>query len=97
MFLKSKMSSELSIESLNRKGCVAYSFNSFNAPMRAQNGEVNYQPSIAKSEVIDNKKFKYSQTVFPAGATTVQAKIDKENNFKQAGELYRSFSKKRPG
>lgn len=62
--------------------------------MRTQNGEVNYQPSAAKPEVTDNKKFKYSQTVFPAGTSTVQATIDKENNFKQAGELYRSFSKK---
>ena len=45
-------------------------------------------------EVVDNVKFKYSQSVFPAGTTTAQAKIDKENNFAQAGELYRSFSKK---
>lgn len=62
--------------------------------VRPQSGEVNYQPSARKPEVTDNKKFKYSQTVFPAGTSSIQAKIDKENNFKQAGELYRSFSKK---
>lgn len=62
--------------------------------MRPQTGDVNYQPAASKKEVTDNKKFKYSQTVFPAGTTTTQAKIDKENNFKQAGDTYRSFSKK---
>ena len=62
--------------------------------MRKQEGDVNYQPSTNQPEVVDNAKFKYSKSVFPAGTTTVQAKIDKENNFAQAGELYRSFSKK---
>lgn len=62
--------------------------------LRPQTGDVNYQPSAKKPEVVDNKKFKYSQTVLPAGTTITQGKIDKENNFKQAGELYRSFSKK---
>ncbi|WP_292008511.1 catalase [Chryseobacterium sp.] len=62
--------------------------------IRPQKGDVNYQPATSKPEVVDNKKFKYSQTIIPAGATITQAVIDKENNFKQAGELYRSFSKK---
>ena len=62
--------------------------------IRKQEGEINYQPSTNKPEVVDNAKFKYSQSVFPAGTTTVQSKIDKENNFAQAGDLYRSFSKK---
>lgn len=62
--------------------------------MRKQEGDINYQPSTNQPEVVDNAKFKYSKSVFPAGTTTVQAKIDKENNFAQAGELYRSFSKK---
>lgn len=61
--------------------------------MRPQTGDVNYQPAASNKEVTDNKKFKYSQTLFPAGTTTTQATIDKENNFKQAGETYRSFSK----
>ena len=62
--------------------------------IREQKGNVNYQPSINKPEVVDNAKFKYSKSVFPAGTTTVQGKIDKENNFAQAGDLYKSFSKK---
>ncbi|AIM38622.1 catalase [Sphingobacterium sp. ML3W] len=61
--------------------------------IREQKGDVNYQPSTNQPAVVDHAKFKYSKTVFPAGTTTVQSKIDKENNFKQAGELYRSFSK----
>jgi catalase len=61
--------------------------------IRPQTGDVNYQPSTNQPDVKEDVKFKYSATVFPAGTTTAQAKIDKENNFKQAGELYRSFSK----
>jgi catalase len=62
--------------------------------MRKQEGDVNYQPSTNKPEVTDNAKFRYSATAFPAGTTTTQHVIDKENNFKQAGDLYTSFSKK---
>lgn len=62
--------------------------------MREQKGDINYQPSTNRPEVKEDTKFKYSQSVFPAGTTTTQAKIDKENNFAQAGDLYRSFSKK---
>ena len=62
--------------------------------IREQKGDVNYQPSTNLPEVKDNAKFKYSKSVFPAGTTTAQAKIDKENNFAQAGDLYKSFSKK---
>jgi catalase len=61
--------------------------------LREQKGDVNYQPSTNVPEVKENAKFKYSKSVFPAGTTTEQAKIDKENNFKQAGDLYKSFSK----
>lgn len=62
--------------------------------IRAQKGDVNYQPSTNVSEVKEDTKFKYSKSVFPAGTTTTQQVIDKENNFAQAGELYQSFSKK---
>ncbi|MBQ0152946.1 MAG: catalase [Chryseobacterium sp.] len=61
--------------------------------LREQKGDVNYQPSTNLPEVKEDAKFKYSKSVFPAGTTTAQAKIDKENNFKQAGDLYKSFSK----
>lgn len=62
--------------------------------IREQKGDVNYQPSTNVPEVKDNAKFKYSKSVFPAGTTTTQHVIDKENNFEQAGDLYKSFSKK---
>lgn len=61
--------------------------------LRPQSGDVNYQPSTNKPEVVDNAKFKYSKSVFTANTSTTQHIIDKENNFKQAGDLYNSFSK----
>ncbi|UYW01531.1 catalase [Flavobacterium agricola] len=61
--------------------------------MRVQEGDVNYQPSTNKPEVKEDNKYRYSTSVFPAETITTQQVIDKENNFKQAGELYRSFSK----
>jgi len=62
--------------------------------LRPQSGDVNYQPSTTKPEVVDDAKFKYSKSEFFTPVSTAQHVIDKENNFKQAGELYRSFSKK---
>ncbi|MBC7749624.1 MAG: catalase [Methylotenera sp.] len=64
-----------------------------NMSMRPQTGDVNYQPSTNKPEVKDDAKFKYSKSEF-ANVTTAQAKISKPNDFAQAGDLYRSFSKK---
>ena len=61
---------------------------------RVQSGDVNYQPSTNKPEVVDNAKFMYSKSEFFKPVSTTQHVIDKENNFKQAGDLYRSFSKK---
>lgn len=61
---------------------------------RVQSGDVNYQPSVNVPSVNEDRKFIYSKSEFLANTTTVQATIDKENNFKQAGDLYRSFSKK---
>lgn len=62
--------------------------------LRPQTGDVNYQPSTNKPEVVDEAKYMYSKSTFPVGTTTVQHVIDKQNNFAQAGDLYRSFSKK---
>ena len=62
--------------------------------IRPQTGDVNYQPSTNVPEVKDDAKFKYSKSEFAAGTTTTQNVIDKQNNFAQAGDLYRSFSKK---
>jgi catalase len=62
--------------------------------VRPQTGDINYQPSENLPSVKEDAKFKYSKSEFLAGTATVQAKIDKQNNFAQAGDLYRSFSKK---
>ena len=56
-------------------------------------GDINYQPSVNRPEVKEDAKFKYSVSKF-TNVETTQAKISKANDFKQAGELYRSFSKK---
>jgi len=56
-------------------------------------GDINYQPSANRPEVKEDTKFKYSVSKFKNVETT-QAKISKPNDFKQAGDLYRSFSKK---
>jgi len=77
-------SSKNSVKTYNQDGYMS---------IREQKGDINYQPSTNNPEVTDNPKFKYSKSVFPAGITTGQAKIDKENNFRQAGELYKSFTK----
>lgn len=61
--------------------------------MRKQSGDINYQPSENKPGVKDDAKFKYSKTQLTNTEIT-QAKISKPNDFAQAGDLYRSFSKK---
>nr|WP_271409533.1 catalase [Pseudomonas sp. Q1-7] len=52
---------------------------------------VNYEPSRLSPRPQDPAA-RYSQS--PLGGSTQQAGIEREQNFKQAGELYRSFSKK---
>ncbi|WDY60477.1 catalase KatB [Pseudomonas sp. PSKL.D1] len=57
----------------------------------ASNSGVNYQPSRLQPRE-EQPAARYVQT--PLNGTTQQAKIRREQNFKQAGELYRSYSKK---
>ncbi|KKA05050.1 catalase [Pseudomonas ogarae] len=52
---------------------------------------VNYQPSRLTPRE-EPQAARYSQTALTG--STQQAKIQREQNFKQAGDLYRSFSKK---
>ena len=52
---------------------------------------VNYQPSRLMPRE-EPQSALYSQ--MPVSGTTQQAKIQREQNFKQAGDLYRSYSKK---
>lgn len=52
---------------------------------------VNYEPSRLNPRPADDSA-RYSQ--LPLTGTTQQKKIQREQNFKQAGDLYRSYSKK---
>ena len=56
-----------------------------------RSGEVNYEPSRMEPKP-QPQAARYSE--LKLAGTTQQHKIYKEQNFKQAGELYRSFSKK---
>lgn len=58
---------------------------------RKTNGDINYQPSATQNGFVDNEANEYSKSSF-ADVTTVQQKISKPNDFKQAGEFYRSLS-----
>ena len=57
----------------------------------ASTSGVNYQPSRLQPRE-ETPGARYSQTALQG--STQQAKIQREQNFKQAGDLYRSFSKK---
>ena len=57
----------------------------------AKSSTVNYQPSRSGQGFVDDKQYEYCQT--PLAGTTQQIPFQKTQNFKQAGELYRSFSK----
>lgn len=57
----------------------------------ARSGEVNYEPSRIEPKP-QVAAARYSE--LPLQGTTQQRKIYKEQNFQQAGELYRSFSRK---
>lgn len=56
-----------------------------------ENPDVNYQPSHFASAK-DSKRYKYSRKKL-ANVYITQEKISKTNDFKQAGEFYRSLSK----
>lgn len=56
----------------------------------AETSTVNYQPSRNGQGFVDDKQYEYCQT--PLVGTTQQIPFQKTQNFKQAGELYRSFS-----
>lgn len=58
---------------------------------RKLNGDINYQPSATQNGFVDNENDKYSKSAF-TNVTTVQQKISKPNDFKQAGEFYKSLS-----
>jgi catalase len=53
---------------------------------------VNYQPSNEAKTLKDDASYKQSERTF-TNVTITRHKIEKPNDFAQAGELYRSFSK----
>ncbi|WP_088744206.1 catalase [Cobetia sp. QF-1] len=55
-----------------------------------RSGSVNYQPSRNAGGLQDNPVYEYNR--YALNGTTQQQPIDKQQNFAQAGELYRSFS-----
>ena len=57
----------------------------------ASNSGVNYQPSRLQPRE-ETQTARYSQSAL--AGNTQQAKITREQNFKQAGDLYRSYTKK---
>lgn len=68
--------------------------NSYNqhGPMsnRGTNSDINFDPSTDPGGNADNAKFDYPSATF-TNVKTVQMKITKPNDFKQAGEFYRSL------
>jgi len=55
-----------------------------------QTSDVNYQPS-RKDNLVENEHARYDSK--PQSGVSGQKKISKENNFSQAGVLYRNFSR----
>lgn len=54
-------------------------------------GGVNYEPSVMQPRTVDARALAIAT---PVSGGVQQKKIQREQNFKQAGDLYRSFSKK---
>ncbi|RQO74482.1 catalase [Pedobacter sp. KBW06] len=61
------------------------------ASNRKKTSDINYQPSLSDQEYTDNDSYRPSSTIYNPGAI-VQHNIDKTENFKQAGDFYRSLS-----
>lgn len=70
------------VHNYNQDGVMAYE--------HFWNGSINYEPSLDDSVYKEDKRYLYSQV--RACGNYVQKEIEKTPDFKQAGELYRSFS-----
>jgi catalase len=77
---------------INRPISPVNSYNQ-NGPMdtRETYGEYNYQPNRAPNTFAEDRAFDYSPVEL--GATTVHQPIRIKDEYRQAGELYRSYSK----
>lgn len=61
---------------------------------RHKNSDINYEPNNSTTNYKEDSQHKYSTSTFATQTSTVQQKISKPNDFKQAGEFYRSLSEK---
>jgi catalase len=59
--------------------------------MAERKGDVNYEPTSADKTPVEQPQFRYSQ--YAVTGPTQQKAIDKQDNFRQAGEFYRSLPK----
>src|SRR5258708_33852737 len=57
----------------------------------APQGDVNYEPTTVAGHPVQELKFRYSQ--YSVSGMTQEKAIDKQDNFRQAGEFYRPLSK----
>lgn len=60
---------------------------------RKKNSDINYEPTSSSTGYKEDKKNEYSVSSFSQVSTT-QQKISKPNDFKQAGEFYKSLNEK---
>jgi catalase len=59
--------------------------------MAERKGDGNYEPTSADKTPVEQPQFRYSQ--YAVTGPTQQKAIDKQDNFRQAGEFYRSLPK----
>ncbi|MEI9987883.1 MAG: catalase, partial [Aliidongia sp.] len=57
----------------------------------ASKGDVNYEPTSATGQPAEQPAYRYSQ--YAVSGTTQQKAINKQDNFRQAGEFYRALDK----
>ncbi len=67
--------------------------NNIDGAMQAarQKGDVNYDPTDSATNPVQQTNYRYSQ--YAVSGLTQQKPIDKQDNFRQAGEFYRSLDK----
>jgi catalase len=66
--------------------------NNIDGAMRSspQQGDINYEPTNDPSKPVEQPEYKYSE--YPVSGVAQQRPVDKTDNFRQAGEFYRSLS-----
>jgi catalase len=72
---------------------VPVSNNNIDGKMQAapRQGDVNYEPTSAANTPAEQPQFRYSS--YAVSGSTQQKAIDKQDNFRQAGEFYRALDK----